>query len=184
MVDARARRVYALTRRGRAVLSRSAPRWLRWPARSSAPGETISTGHPALARRLGTTDAVVLGLGSMIGAGIFAALGPAARAAGSGMLVGLAVAAVIAYCNAVSSARLAALYPASGGTYVYGQMRLGDFWGYLAGWGFVVGKTASCVAMALTVGSYVWPTHAHAVAAAAVAALTAINYAGVQNRRG
>ncbi|ORV43387.1 transporter [Mycolicibacter engbaekii] len=140
----------------------------------------MSTGHPALARRLGTTDAVVLGLGSMIGAGIFAALGPAARAAGSGMLVGLAVAAVIAYCNAVSSARLAALYPASGGTYVYGQMRLGDFWGYLAGWGFVVGKTASCVAMALTVGSYVWPTHAHAVAAAAVAALTAINYAGVQ----
>jgi APA family basic amino acid/polyamine antiporter len=125
-------------------------------------------------------DAVVIGLGSMIGAGIFAALGPAARAAGSGLLLGLAVAAVVAYCNATSSARLAARYPASGGTYVYGRMRLGDFWGYLAGWGFVVGKTASCAAMALTVGSYAWPSQTHAVAVAAVVALTAVNYAGVQ----
>ncbi|MCA2272448.1 APC family permease [Mycobacterium intracellulare] len=116
----------------------------------------------------------------MLGAGIFAALAPAARAAGSGLLLGLAVAAVVAYCNATSSARLAALYPASGGSYVYGRKRLGDFWGYLAGWGFVVGKTASCAAMALTVGVYVWPSQAHAVAAAAVVALTAVNYAGVQ----
>lgn len=123
---------------------------------------------------------MVIGLGSMIGAGIFAALGPAARAAGSGLLLGLAVAAVVAYCNAISSARLAARYPASGGTYVYGRVRLGDFWGYLAGWGFVVGKTASCAAMALTVGAYVWPMHAHAVAVAAVVGLTAVNYAGVE----
>ncbi|MEU6409229.1 APC family permease [Microbispora sp. NPDC046933] len=130
-------------------------------------------------RRLGLADAVVIGLGSMIGAGIFAALSPAARAAGSGLLLGLAAAAVVAYCNATSSARLAARYPASGGTYVYGRERLGDFWGYLAGWAFVVGKIASCAAMALTVGSYVWPEQAHAVAVAAVAALTAVNYAGI-----
>lgn len=130
-----------------------------------------------LRRRLGLLDAVVIGLGSMIGAGIFAALAPAAYAAGSGLLLGLAVAAVVAYCNAISSARLAARYPASGGTYVYGRMRLGDFWGYLAGWGFVVGKTASCAAMALTVGFYVWPAQAHAVAVAVVVALTAVNYA-------
>ncbi len=74
-----------------------------------------------LRRRLGLGDAVVIGLGSMIGAGIFAALGPAAAAAGSGLLIGLAIAAVVAYCNATSSARLAARYPASGGTYVYGR---------------------------------------------------------------
>ncbi|ALO08243.1 APC family permease [Streptomyces goshikiensis] len=133
-----------------------------------------------LRRRLGVVDAVVIGLGAMIGAGIFAALAPAADAAGSGLLFGLALAAVVAYCNATSSARLAARYPASGGTYVYGRERLGDFWGYLAGWSFVVGKTASCAAMALTVGSYVWPGQAHAVAVAAVVALTAVNYAGVQ----
>ncbi|MFC9286557.1 APC family permease [Streptomyces sp. NPDC057052] len=132
-----------------------------------------------LRRTLGVGDAVVIGLGSMVGAGIFAALAPAARAAGSGLLLGLALAAVIAYCNATSSARLAALYPASGGTYVYGRERLGPFWGYLAGWSFVVGKTASCAAMALTVGAYVWPEQAHAVAVAAVVVLTAVNYGGV-----
>ncbi|MCX5092159.1 amino acid permease [Streptomyces sp. NBC_00365] len=134
----------------------------------------------ALRRTLGVGDAVAIGLGSMVGAGIFAALGPAARAAGSGLLLGLAVAAVVAYCNAMSSARLAAVYPASGGTYVYGRERLGAFWGYLAGWSFVVGKTASCAAMALTVGAYVWPGQAHAVAVGAVVALTAVNYGGMQ----
>jgi APA family basic amino acid/polyamine antiporter len=135
---------------------------------------------PALQRRLGTFDAVTIGLGSMVGAGIFAALAPAAAAAGSGLLIGLAVAAVVAYCNARSSARLAALYPQSGGTYVYGRERLSEFWGYTAGWSFIVGKTASCAAMALTVGYYVWPDFAHAVAVAAVVALTAVNYAGIQ----
>jgi basic amino acid/polyamine antiporter, APA family len=142
--------------------------------------ETNPVTNDELRRSLGVFDAVVIGLGSMIGAGIFAALGPAARAAGSGLLLGLALAAVVAYCNATSSARLAALYPASGGTYVYGRERLGDFWGYLAGWGFVVGKTASCAAMALTVGAYAWPSQAHAVAVGAVVALTAVNYVGVQ----
>ncbi|MFF8653633.1 APC family permease [Streptomyces huasconensis] len=142
---------------------------------------STTTGAPdELRRRLGLSDAVVIGLGAMIGAGIFAALGPAARAAGSGLLLGLALAAVVAYCNATSSARLAARYPASGGTYVYGRERLGAFWGYLAGWAFVVGKTASCAAMALTVGAYAWPGQAHAVAVAAVVALTAVNYAGVR----
>ncbi|MBT2506402.1 amino acid permease [Streptomyces sp. ISL-98] len=133
-------------------------------------------------RTLGVFDAVVIGLGSMVGAGIFVALAPAAKAAGSGelLLAGLALAAVVAYCNAMASARLAALYPASGGTYVYGRERLGPFWGYLAGWGFVVGKTASCAAMALTVGAYAWPGQTHAVAVAAVVALTAVNYGGVQ----
>jgi len=135
---------------------------------------------PALQRRLGTFDAVTIGLGSMVGAGIFVALAPAAAAAGSGLLIGLAVAAVVAFCNATSSARLAALYPQSGGAYVYGRERLGEFWGYTAGWSFVVGKTASCAAMALTVGYYVWPGWAHAVAVAAVVALTAVNYAGIQ----
>jgi APA family basic amino acid/polyamine antiporter len=141
----------------------------------------VSTPHgPALQRRLGTFDAVVIGLGSMVGAGIFVALGPAAASAGSGLLIGLAVAAVVAYCNATSSARLAALYPQSGGTYVYGRERLGGFWGYTAGWSFIVGKTASCAAMALTVGFYVWPGQAHAVAVAAVVALTVVNYRGIQ----
>ena len=71
-----------------------------------------------LARRLGLFDAVVIGLGAMIGAGVSAAIAPASRGAGSGLLIGLAIAAVVAYCNATSSAQLAAVYPESGGTYV------------------------------------------------------------------
>jgi len=151
------------------------------PPRPDKPVPGVETGAPAaLPRQLGVFDAVTIGLGSMVGAGIFVALAPAARAAGGALLAGLAIAAVIAYCNATSSARLAAAYPTSGGTYVYGRERLGPLWGYLAGWGFVVGKTASCAAMALTVGFYAWPEHPHAVAVAAVAALTAVNLVGVQ----
>lgn len=148
--------------------------------RRSEPPSAHCHDQPPLRRRLGTGDAVVIGLGSMVGAGVFVVFGPAAAAAGSGLLIGLAVAAVVAYCNATSSARLAAVYPVSGGAYVYGRERLGDLWGYLAGWSFVVGKTASCAAMALTVGLYLWPARAHAVAVAAVVALTAVNYRGVQ----
>ncbi|NUP13637.1 MAG: APC family permease [Polyangiaceae bacterium] len=133
-----------------------------------------------LARRLGTTDAVVIGLGSMIGAGVFAAIGPAARAAGNGLLLGLVIAAAVAYCNATSSAQLAALYPASGGTYVYGRERLGKFWGFIAGWGFVVGKLASCAAMATTFATYATPAFSRPVAAGAVLIVTALNYFGVQ----
>lgn len=138
--------------------------------------------HGDLVRRLGTGDAVVIGLGSMIGAGVFAVFGPAARAAGPGLLIGLLIAAVIAYCNAVASAQLAAVYPVSGGTYIYGRERLGHWWGFTAGWGFVVGKTASCAAMALTFASYAVPGPwwaQRAVAVAGVLALTALNYRGV-----
>ncbi len=133
-----------------------------------------------LARRLGVRDAVIIGLGSMLGAGVFVVFAPAAAAAGGpGLLIAVAVAGFIAYCNATSSARLAARYPESGGTYVYGRERLGPFAGFLAGWGFVIGKTASCAAMALTIGAYLWPGQARLVAVAAVVAVTAVNLRGV-----
>ena len=110
--------------------------------------------HPRLARRLGLADAVIIGLSSMIGAGVFAAFTPAAAAAGSGLIVGLMLAAAVAWANATSSAQLAAQFPESGGTYVYGRECLGDSWGFAAGWAFVVGKTASCAAMAITAATY------------------------------
>ncbi|MER5730523.1 amino acid permease [Streptomyces sp. NPDC002138] len=143
-------------------------------------GAPSSAPDGGLTRSLGVGDAVVVGLGAMVGAGVFAVLAPAARAAGGALLAALAVAAVVAYCNAWSSARLAARHPSSGGTYVYGRERLGPFWGYLAGWGFVIGKTASCAAMALTVGAYLWPGREHLVAVVAVVALTAAGYGGVR----
>jgi APA family basic amino acid/polyamine antiporter len=128
---------------------------------------------------MGMFDAVVVGLGSMVGAGIFAALAPAADAAGSALLAALALAAVVAYCNATSSARLAARHPESGGTYVYGRRRLGELWGYLAGAAFVAGKVASCAAMALTFAHYTAPSLARPVAVGAVVALTAVNLGGI-----
>jgi APA family basic amino acid/polyamine antiporter len=134
-----------------------------------------------LARRLGLFDAVVIGLGAMLGAGVFVVWGPAAGAArtATGLIIALLLAAIVAACNATSSARLAARYPESGGTYVYGRERLGPFAGFVAGWGFVVGKTASCAAMALTIGLYLWPEHAHVISVGAVAVLTAVNLRGV-----
>ncbi len=130
-------------------------------------------------RRLGAGDAVVIGLGSMVGAGVFSVVAPAARAAGGGLLIGLALAAIVAYCNATSSAQLAALHPTSGGTYVYGRARLGPCWGRLAGWSFVIGKTASWAAIALTFGAYVIPGAPRVGAVLAVAAMLAVNLGGI-----
>ena len=135
---------------------------------------------PALARRLGLGDAVFLGLGSMIGAGVFSAFAPAAAAAGSALLIGLAIAAVVAFCNATASAQLAAAHPTSGGTYAYGRAELGAWWGFVAGWCFVIGKLASCAAMALTFAAYAAPPGwERPVAIVAVAALVTVNCFGV-----
>ena len=138
--------------------------------------------RPALRRSLGTGDAVVVGLTAMVGAGVFAVFGPAAHAAGPLLLAGLALAALVALCNAVASAQLATAYPTSGGTYVYGREVLGPWWGFLAGWGFVVGKTASCAAMAMTFAAYAVPGPSwvqRVAGAAAVVLLTAANLRGV-----
>ncbi len=132
-----------------------------------------------LARTLGLRDAVFVGLGSMLGAGVFAVWGPAAAAAGSWLLVALVLAAVVAVCNAWSSAVLAVRSPQAGGAYVYGQERLGELPGFLAGWCFVVGKTASCAAMAMTVAAYAVPGRERAAAVVAVVAALGLNLAGV-----
>ncbi|GAA5162880.1 APC family permease [Ornithinimicrobium tianjinense] len=136
--------------------------------------------HPSLRRTMGLSDAATVGLGSMVGAGVFAVWAPAAQAAGGLVLLALALAGAVAVCNALSSAALAARYPSAGGTYVYGTRRLGPVWGYLAGWCFVVGKTASCAAMAMTVGSYLVPGASRAAGVVAVVAVTGLNLLGVQ----
>ncbi|WP_407360876.1 APC family permease [Microbacterium sp. LBN7] len=133
-----------------------------------------------LARRLTLGDAVAIGLGSMIGAGVFAVWAPAMGVAGSGILVALAIAAVVAFCNATSSAQLAAVHPVAGGTYAYARAEIGPWWGFIAGWSFVIGKIASGAAMAMTFAAYAapegWQTP---VAVVAVAALATVNCFGV-----
>ncbi|WP_136025103.1 APC family permease [Microbacterium sp. K27] len=133
-----------------------------------------------LARRLTLADAVAIGLGSMIGAGVFAVWAPAIGVAGSGILIALAIAAVVAYCNATASAQLAAAHPVAGGTYAYARAEIGPWWGFIAGWSFVIGKIASCAAMAMTFAAYAAPAGWQVpVAVSAVVLLAVVNCFGV-----
>ncbi len=118
----------------------------------------------------------------MLGTGVFVVFAPAADLAGAALLVSLLLAAGVAYCNAMSSAQLAALHPQAGGTYVYGRERIGPAWGAAAGYAFLAGKTASGGAAAIAVGVYAVPgntTLQRLVAACAVATATALNWWGV-----
>lgn len=136
--------------------------------------------QPQMVRRLGTADAVNLGLGAMLGTGVFTVFGPAADAAGAWLFLALLIAAGVAAANALSSADLAATYPESGGAYVYGREELGRAWGVLAGAAFLTGKTASCAAAGLVFASYAVPDVRRPVAVAAVLAMTALNMVGVR----
>lgn len=136
--------------------------------------------QPSLARRLGLRNAVAIGLAAMIGAGVFAVFAPAAQAAGAGLMIGLAIAAFVALANAGSTAQLAARYPESGGAYRYGRERLGEWPGFFAGWSFVIGKTASCAAMAMTFAAYLAPPEwQRPLAIVAVIAIAAVNLRGI-----
>ncbi len=137
-----------------------------------------------LRRDLGLADAVAIGLGAIVGAGIFVVTGVAAGVAGPAFLPAMAVAALAAGCNALSSAELAARYPLSGGAYEYGYRLLGPWPGYAAGWLFLTSKVAAAGTVALGLAGYLreWlpalPERPTAVAA--VAALTAANVLGVR----
>jgi APA family basic amino acid/polyamine antiporter len=138
----------------------------------------------ALRRDLGLLDAVTIGLGAIIGAGIFVVTGIAARVAGPGFLAGLLLAGVAAACNALSSAQLAAAYPRSGGTYEYGYRVLGPPYGFAAGWLFLASKLAAAGTVALGFGAYLGAVvpgvHERGAAVAATAVLTAANLFGIR----
>ena len=161
---------------------------------SPAQPPTASPAHDPdeLARRLGTSDAAVIGVGSMVGAGVFVAFAPAAAHAGSLLPVALLLAAVVAWCNATSTAQLAMVHPASGGTYVYANRQLGQWAGFTAGWGFVTGKTASAAGMSMAFGLYAATllgiddadAAARALAVAAIVVLTGVNLGGITRTAG
>ncbi len=109
-----------------------------------------------LKRELGLGGAILTGLGSMIGTGIFVSLGLAAGIAGPWVLVALVLAAGLALCNGLSSAQLAASHPVSGGTYEFGYRYLNPALGFTAGWMFLVAKSASAATAALGCMGYLF----------------------------
>jgi APA family basic amino acid/polyamine antiporter len=131
-------------------------------------------------RRLGTADATVLGLAAMLGTGVFAVWAPAAAAAGPWLLLAVVLAAVVAACNAASTADLAVAHPESGGGYVYGRERLAPGAGRLAGVAFLIGKTSSAAAAAGVFGAYVLPSNPLPAAVLVTVAATVLNIAGVR----
>ncbi|HSJ32237.1 MAG TPA: amino acid permease [Longimicrobiales bacterium] len=142
------------------------------------------TSGGVLRRELGLLDAVGVGFGAIVGAGIFVVTGVAAGIAGPAFLAGLFVAAIAATCNALSSAQLAAEYPHSGGTYEYGYRVLNPWVGFAAGWMFLASKITAAGTVALGLAAYIDGLipglQPRVIAVAAITAFTALNYFGVR----
>ncbi len=143
--------------------------------------------HGRLARELGVPGATMLGLGSILGTGVFVSIGVAAGVAGPAVLAAIVLAAGLAVCNALSSAQLAATYPVSGGTYEYGYRLLRPELGFVAGWVFLCAKSASAATAALGAVGYlahllgIQPGGALGTAAAALAvAVTVLVLGGLR----
>jgi basic amino acid/polyamine antiporter, APA family len=139
---------------------------------------------PTLRRDLGLIDAIAIGFGAIIGAGIFVVTGVAAGIAGPALLAGLFIAAIAATANALSSAQLAALYPQSGGTYEYGYRVLNEWAGFAAGWMFLASKTAAAGTVALGLAGYLDALmpglQPRVMAVGAIIVFTILNYFGVR----
>jgi basic amino acid/polyamine antiporter, APA family len=129
-------------------------------------------------------DAVGVGFGAIVGAGIFVVTGVAAGIAGPAFLVGLFIAGIAATCNALSSAQLAAAYPRSGGTYEYGYRVLTPWAGFAAGWMFLASKIAAAGTVALGLAGYldaiIPGIHPRVIAVGAIVVFTILNYFGVK----
>ncbi len=137
-----------------------------------------------LLRVLTLKDAVGVGLGAIIGAGIFVVTGVAAGVSGPAFIVGLIIAGIIAGFNGLSSAQLAAIYPQSGGTYEYGYRLLSPALGFSAGWMFLISKLTAAGVVAIGFGSYFYQLVPVAspitMSVVAVIFLTVANYFGIK----
>jgi APA family basic amino acid/polyamine antiporter len=139
-----------------------------------------------LRREMGLGGAIFMGLGAILGTGVFVSIGIAAGIAGSAVIPAIVIAALLALCNALSAAQLAAAHPVSGGTYEYGYRYLNHWLGFVAGWMFLCAKSASAATAALGLAGYLvyrldlaagWQIP---LALLAVVALTAIVLTGMR----
>ncbi|MEC9093839.1 MAG: APC family permease [Planctomycetota bacterium] len=105
-------------------------------------------------RQVGIWGAVMMGLGSIVGTGVFVSIGVGFSVAGVLVLPAILVAAGVATLNGLSSAQLAANHPVSGGTYAYGYRWLTPSLGFSAGILFLVAKSASAATAALGCSGY------------------------------
>lgn len=115
---------------------------------------SVRSPHPQLQRELGVFGATLMGLGSIVGTGVFVSIGIAAGIAGPAVILAIAIGAIVATCNGLNSAQLAANHPVSGGTYEYGYKYLNPWLGFTAGWMFLLAKTASAATAALGFAGY------------------------------
>jgi APA family basic amino acid/polyamine antiporter len=117
--------------------------------------ESSPSASQQLQRTVGLPGAVLLGLGSILGTGVFVSLTMVADLAADWTVLAILVAGALAVCNGLSSAQLAAAHPISGGTYEYGYRYLNPAAGFTAGWMFLVAKSASAATAALGIAHYI-----------------------------
>lgn len=144
----------------------------------------MSTSDRELARDLGFLEAYTIGLGTMIGAGIFILPSIAAESAGPASMISFAIGGVVSLLAALSLSELATGMPKAGGSYYFVNRALGSFFGSIVGWGMWAGLMFASAFYMLGFGQYLTYFHPDlpvAVAALAMAAiLIGVNYRGVK----
>jgi APA family basic amino acid/polyamine antiporter len=130
-------------------------------------------------RTLTLKSSIYLGLSSMIGAGLFNNIAPTAKISSYGSVLGLLLASTLAIANASSSAQLASQFPKTGGTYLYANKVLGKPYAIIAGAVFIIGKTISCVAIALTVGNYLSPVYGKEIGVVLCLLVFLLSFSGI-----
>ena len=129
--------------------------------------------------QLGLGGAIVIGLASMLGAGVFVVFGSAYQISANLIFVSIAIAAVVAGLNSWAIYQLAKQVDRPGGVYAYSRTYLNDTWSFLSGFAFVFGKIASIAAIALVFQTYVLPEVPFWPSVAAITVLTFINILGI-----
>lgn len=114
----------------------------------------MSEHEEELAKDLGLFSALTIGIGTMIGAGIFVLPGQAAAAAGPAVALSFVIGGAIALLTALSASELGTAMPMAGGAYYYVNHALGPLFGSIAGWGNWIGLAFASAFYSLGFGEY------------------------------
>lgn len=123
---------------------------------AESPTPTLPEAEVSFARDLGLFDATMIGIGAMIGAGIFVLTGIAAGEAGPAALLAFALNGLVTLLTALSYAELASVYPKSGGGYAFITKAFPGPAGFASGWMLWFCYIIACALYALGFGSYFW----------------------------